>query len=93
MDFSTIWQVPALLQVEMASDSGDEEFFDAEERELASVSSRRSLSSQLSSRSNYYEASSEPSSPSVVICIISGIQPKTLVAELHSAEVYKHAQY
>jgi hypothetical protein len=68
---STTCQVLVLLQVEVASDSGDEEFFDAEERELASVSSRRSLSSQLSSRSTYYEASSEPPSPSVIICISS----------------------
>ena len=64
---STIRRQLVLLQVEVASDSSDDEFFDAEERELASVSSRRSLSSQLSSRSTYYEASSEPPSPSVFI--------------------------
>ena len=58
--------VVALLQVEVTGDGSDDEFFDAEERELASVSSRRSLSSQLSSRSSYYEASSQPASPSAL---------------------------
>ena len=65
------------MQVEVAEAGSDDEFFDAEERELASASSRRSLSSQLSSRSTYYEASSEPPSPSVLAILVGGTQLQT----------------
>ena len=53
----------------MTGDGSDDEFYDAEERELASVSSRRSLSSQLSSRSSYHETSSQPASPSAHVVV------------------------